>query len=280
MQTAELVELAVLLVRQAPTPPKSDSAGSLGGIENYWTSSKCRFDRWGRTLKLLREGDRQAFIAAGGTARGLIEEILGSEILTRVWTAVVAAFDRRQGTHDNDIVARSVYIGHMEMRHRVLKLISEGTNLPWRDEVDLNRLRRRSELWTDMLLAPLSSAGDAREFAFEPERLRQFADDLAPAGAGERDGSDATGFLKISVQAAAKNAFRSPAPNEDLNRAVASAVLEAFPGELFDSHGLFHSLWMLRLAAVADDTQRLIDELFDSERLPPPELPPGRRLNL
>jgi hypothetical protein len=278
MQTAELVELAVLLVRQAPTLPMIESAGSLGGIENYWTSSKCRFDRWGRTLKQLRDGDRQAFDVAGGTVRGLIEEILGSEILTRVWTAVVAAFDRRRGTQDNDIVVRSVYIGHMEMRHRVLRLLCEGTSLPWRDAVDLNRLRRRSELWTDMLLA--STAADAREFAFEPERLRQVADDLSPGGAVANDGCDAAGFLEISVQAAAKSAFRSPAPNEDLNRAVASAVLEAFPAELFDAHGLFHSLWMLRLAAVADDTQRLIDELFDSERLPPPELPPGRRLSL
>jgi hypothetical protein len=276
MQTAELVELAVLLVRRATTLPLVVSTGGLGGIENYWTHSKCRFDRWGRTLKSLRDGDRQAF-DTGTTVRGLIEEILGSEVLTRIWTAVVAVFDRRQGTQDNDIVVRSVYIGHMEMRHRVLKLLCEGTSLPWRDAVDLNRLRRRSELWTDMLLSPLAAVGDVREFAFEPDRLRQFAADLAPGGAVESDGCDPTGFLEVSVQAAAKSAFRSPAPNEDLNRSVAAAVLEAFPAELFDAHGLFHSLWVLRLTAVADDTQRLIDELFDSERLPPPELPPSRR---
>jgi hypothetical protein len=107
MQTAELVELAVLLVRQAPTLPMVESAGSLGGIETYWTHSKCRFDRWGRTLKSLREGDRQAFDSST-MVRGLIEEILGSEVLTRIWTAMVAAFDRRRGTQDNEIVARSV----------------------------------------------------------------------------------------------------------------------------------------------------------------------------
>jgi hypothetical protein len=277
MQTAELVELAVLIVRQAPTLPLVESPGGLGGIESYWAASKCRFDRWGRTLKQLREGDRQAFSLVGGTVRGLIEEILGSEVLTRVWTAIVAAFDRRRGTQDNDIVVRSVFIGHLEMRHRVLKMLCEGTSLPWRDAVDLNRLRRRTELWTDMLLAPLSAGGEAREFAFEPERLRQFAEDLAPGGAVANDGCDPAGFLEVSVQAAAKSALRTPAPNEDLNRSVASAVLEAFPSHSFDAHGLFRSLWILRLAATADDTQRLIDELFDSERLPPPELPPSRR---
>jgi len=277
MQTAELVELAVLLVRQAPTLLTIEPADGMGGIENYWTTSKCRFDRWGRTLKQLRDGDRQAFAAAGGTVRGLVEEILGSEVLTRVWTAVVAACDRRRGSQDNDIVARSVYIGHMEMRHRVLKLLCEGTSLPWRDAVDLNRLRRRTELWTDMLLASLAAGADVREFAFEPDRLRQFADDLAPRGAVERDGCDASGFLEISVLAAAKSAFRLQAPNEDLNRAVAAAVLQAFPAQLFDACGLFRSLWMLRLATVADDTQRLIDELFEFDRLPPPELPPSHR---
>jgi hypothetical protein len=278
MQTAELVELAVLIVRQAPTLPLVESTAGLGGIESYWAASKCRFDRWGRTLKQLSDGDRQAFDVGGGTARGLVEEILGSEVLTRIWTAVVAAFDRRRGTQDNDIVVRSVYIGHLEMRHRVLKLLCEGTSLPWRDAVDLNRLRRRTELWTDMLLAPLAVRGDAREFAFEPDRLRQFAEDLAPGGAVGADGCDPAEFLEASVQAAAKSSLRQPAPTEDLNRSVAAAVLEAFPAQSFDAHGLFRSLWILRLTATADDTQRLIDELFHSESLPPPELPPSRRL--
>jgi hypothetical protein len=277
MQTAELVELAVVIVRQAPTLPLVESTVGLGGIENYWAASKCRFDRWGRTLKQLGDGDRQAFEAGGATVRGLIEEILGSEVLTRVWTAVVAAFDRKRGTQDNDIVVRSVYIGHLEMRHRVLKLLCEGTSLPWRDAVDMNRLRRRTELWTDMLLAPLSARGEAREFAFEPDRLRQFADDLSPGGAVAADGCDPAGFLEISVQAAAKSSLRTRSPNDDLNRSVASAVLEAFPSHLFDAHGLFRSIWMLRLAATADDTQRLIDELFHCESLPPPAMPPGRR---
>ena len=51
----------------------------------------------------------------------------------------MAGFDRRRGTQDNDIVVRSVYIGHLEMRHRVLKLLCEGTSLPWRDAVELHR---------------------------------------------------------------------------------------------------------------------------------------------
>jgi len=88
----------------------------------------------------------------------------------------------------------------------------------------------------------------------------QFADDLAPGGAVDRDGCNPGGFLEISVQAAAKSAFRLQAPNEDLNRPSPQPCW-GLSGTTIRRHGMFRSLWMLRLATVADDTQRLIDEL-------------------
>ena len=50
--------------------------------------------------------------------RGVLEEILVSEVLTRVWTAVLCAHDACRGAEEAGPAARSVLLGHIEARHR------------------------------------------------------------------------------------------------------------------------------------------------------------------
>jgi len=275
MQTVELVELAAVVAERGPTLALGPDSIGLPGLEEYWAAAKCRFDRWGRALHRIRTQDPPYFDEPGGpvrgcnrpvgTVRGLFEEILGSEVLTRVWTTVVTTFDHR----------RSVYIGHQEMRQRVLKLLVLGPGVPSAEAVELNRLRRRAELWTDLLLARLMTAHDVCEFGFETPRLRRFAanlenasamevreDDLAPHEFG---GGDSAALAGASLLASVRHSFHAAAPNPDMNTRVAASVLGAFAAPHFDSCGVFRSLWMLRIAATADETQRLITEMFRAD---------------
>ena len=50
-------------------------------------------------------------------------------------------------------------------------------------------------------------------------------------------------------------------PNEDLNAEIGSAILSCFPAELFDSTGLFRSLWLHRMSNVTSDVEGMIDAL-------------------
>lgn len=285
MQTSELVELAAVVAERGPTLALGPDSIGLPGLEEYWAAAKCRFDRWSRALHRIRtqeppyfdepNGTRPSGNRPVGTVRGLIEEILGSEVLTRVWTAVVTAFDRRRDAQDNEIVARSVYIGHQEMRQRVLKLLVLGPGVPSGDAVELNRLRRRAELWTDLLLARLMRTHDVCEFGFETPRLRRFAANLASAAAmevreddlapHEFGGGDAAALAGVSLLTSVRHSFHAAAPNPDMNRRVAASVLGAFAAPHFDSCGVFRSLWMLRIATTADETQRLITEMFRAD---------------
>ena len=77
--------------------------------------------------------------------RPVLEEILVSEVALRVWTAVLYAYDRRRQTHDAEPIARSVLLGHLEVRARALALLIHSPCLPAEDAVRLNRLRRRAE---------------------------------------------------------------------------------------------------------------------------------------
>jgi hypothetical protein len=265
MQTADLVDLAMLAAVHGPKLVLAESGQNLVGLEEYWTASKCRFDRWSASLARLRRGERPGDGTRPTTIRGLFEEMLGSEVLSRVWTAVVTTFDRRRKTQDNEIVVRSVHIGHQEMRGRLLKLLAGGPGLTAGEAVELNRLRRRTEQWNDMLLAFLAATDDVSEFVCEPGRFRGYAVDLAATGPASSDHRDPAALLQTTLRSLVRHALLETAPNPDLNERVAAAILSGFPPDLFDHHGQFRSLWLLRLMKTADDAQRWMSDLFGAE---------------
>ena len=51
MHARELVELAAILSAQGPMLIRSTPQLSSHGVQQYWTASKCRLDRWARNLK-------------------------------------------------------------------------------------------------------------------------------------------------------------------------------------------------------------------------------------
>ena len=55
-------------------------------------------------------------------------------------------------------------------------------------------------------------------------------------------------------------------PNADLNGRIAKSILSCFQPELFDSTGLFCSMWLMRLVNAANDAQGMLDELLSNDR--------------
>ena len=187
-----------------------------------------------------------------------------------MWTAAIVAGGDRARAQDGEVVARSVYIGQLEMRNRVLKLLIECPAIAAGEAVELNRLRRRAELWTDLLLASMQPRHEVGEFAFEASRTAKFVADL-PRRAARGPQPDAAALVEVMIRTTARHAFAAASPNGDLNARVAAAVLEAYPPEQFDSLGLLRSAWMVRLATTADEAERLTAELFHT---PPSEAAP------
>src|SRR5213076_1261354 len=151
-----LAELAALLAIHAPAIVEQRRPLAPGSRQTYWAASKCRLDRWGRVLRQLTAAEAEAQLPAPlawPRVGPILEEILVSELLTRVWTATAAASDAALGEQELEPVARSVFTAHLDARRRVLSLIAEGRVLALGQIIELNRLRRRLERWTDMLLS-------------------------------------------------------------------------------------------------------------------------------
>jgi hypothetical protein len=266
-----MLELAALVATHGPVLIRGNWPIPQSTMDEYWAASKCRLDRWGRTLKAIAITSLPPTptrrLAHREYVRSVMEEILAGEVLTRVFSGMAAAYDRRRGREDAEIVSRSVLLGQMEIRHRALKLLLQAPGIRSEDALDLNRLRRRTERWADLLLGYLMLTHDVSEFAIEPRRARAFADDLRDdrrvAG-----GEFAWQIMLASLRTAFREAFSHTCPNGDMNARIAAAILGCFPAELFDSRGLFQSSWLARMLRVTDETQVLIDDLFESQEQP------------
>jgi len=265
LHARDLVELAALVAHHGPViiGGRFELAGE--SLEQYWVASKCRLDRWLRSLQpRIHEPDRAADRAA--SLPGLVEEIFTSETLTRVWTAILTARGTLHGQTDGEMIARSVMLSHMEARNRALKLLLHGTHFSPETAVELNRLRRRSERWSDVLVGRLLQTAEVANFAVDSERAREFALDLHYQ-AGLISDAQVWGLLMASLRAAFRHSLTDPSPNADLNERIAAGVLGSLGRELYDDTGQFHSLRMFRWLNNIGDTPADVAKLFPTDRL-------------
>ena len=268
MHTRELAELAALVAVHAPFLIEG-----RGGIppecnQEYWVASKCRLDRWGRLLRKLQAAAgevRPSPVLAWPRVRPVLEEILASELLTRLWTAIAVAYDALAGSDELTPVAHSIFTGHLDARARLLALIADGRAIALPEGVQLNHLRRRCERWNDMLLAHFSRHIDISRFAFEIDRARDFADDLDHESAHVEQHFTCQ-LILASLRASFAYGLADQSPNADLNQRIGNAVLSTFREEIADSTGLVRSAWLERIARTASDTEQMIEELVRLDR--------------
>ncbi|HIQ21573.1 MAG TPA: hypothetical protein EYH34_10125, partial [Planctomycetes bacterium] len=267
MHARDLVELAALVATHAKVLVSSPEPIPEGAIQQYWTACKSRLDRWARCLKrLAANSNNSSGPAKNETAwgRGVVEEVLASELLARIWAATMAAYDRRRGQELMEPVARSVLMGQLEARHRVLALMICSPQIDAELALRLNQLRRRCERWTDMLIGWMADMDGVLDMAVNRRRAVEFARDLREELA-HSGGQYVWRIMLGSFHSAFHRALGAATPNADLNGRIGASVLGCFRPGFFSSHGLPHSAWFLRVSAMAHQIETLIDQLLEAE---------------
>ena len=265
MHARELVELAAVVASHGGTLARNPDRLCTEGLNRYWSASRCRLDGWGHCLKRwVTEAHARgpsASRAQWPSIGSVLEEVLASELLTRVWTAAVCAHDRWHDFDDGEPVVRSIFVGHQEARCRVLSLLAQGPGIDVEHAMKLDHLRRRCDRWCDMLVGYLLSSGDVSEFAVDPARARDFAADLHDQSQSA-GGRHAWSLVQVSLRAAFRHDLAPVSPHAEFNAQIAAAVLACIPQAVFDSTGIPHTLWAARLLEAANDAQGLIEELL------------------
>ena len=106
----------------------------------------------------------------------------------------------------------------------------------------------------------LACLGDVSEFAVDVKRAIEFSRDLNHQS-NNKGARQIWALLQASLRGAFQRNMAPVSPNEDLNVRIASAILSCYPSDMFDSTGLFRSLWLHRMANVTSDVQGMIDSL-------------------
>jgi hypothetical protein len=237
---------------------------SLNQANEYWTASKCRLQRWITALKLFEHDIAEPSVGHDPwpAMETVVEEILLSEFLTRVWAASVLCHDQYHDSDELHGLAHSTFISHIEARNRAVRLLlaSQSSNEQAFDRINL--MRRKLERWTDLFMAQLPNLAIAQQFGFNTDRIADFYNE-------RRQDAGPTVVRRQQVLMASFtadiDALSSYSANPVFNRQIASGILACFPSNRFDSTGLPKSARMLWVEKSQNDTQILVEKLADFE---------------
>jgi hypothetical protein len=273
MHAHELADVAATMAVHGEQLIDADAALVDRSLATYRKASRCRLDRRCRSqAAATRNGDGNDWTNDDICT---VEEILVSEILSRVVAAIAVAHDQRHAASESAPVARNIFHSHLDVKRRAIALFVA----PHRDQTqadDFLALRRQCDRWTDLLLAYLVPLTTVEEFAASASRVGDFAFDTREH---LRSGASSDMAVTMIVAGMRSNfhprstggwgqATASPqsenvpgiqpaplvAPNADLNLEIATALVGCFDPDFFDSLGHLQSAWLQRLRNVPNDS--------------------------
>lgn len=242
---------------------------------SYWAASKIRLQRWVTALKMFEQDFKR--LAENNESESqsnkhnpwpafqiVVQEIMMSEMLTRIWSAAVLTHDWHHQSDEMHGLAHSIHIAHVEARNRAVRIMLHAQAIDESAFDQMNVLRRKIERWTDLFLGQLPNSEQAAVFAFDRNRVVDFNREQR-----ESVGPEYNTRLRVLSASFASDMRRIQIPyaaNPDLNRDVAAGILSCFPADRFDGQGMPKSTRMIRLEKSHDDTQQLVDQLHEFEK--------------
>jgi len=273
MHAHELSDLAALVAVHGEQLVAADAATMDHALAAYWKASRCRLDRWCRSLALLAKHDDRGHWTQNEI--GSVEEILVSEILSRVVAALAVAHDGRHAANESAPVARNIFNSHLDVKRRTIALVVA----PHRDQQqadDFLALRRQCERWTDLLLAYLAPHAAVDEFAASAARVGDFAFDAREHLRSGASSDMAVTMIVAGMRSSLARLTTGRSPNADLNLEIATALIGGFAPDFFDSHGHLRSTWLERIRNVPDESPVNIDNWWHGSRGGSPDVRSAR----
>jgi hypothetical protein len=216
-----------------------------GCVETYWRYCRFRERLWHRCLTDDASGDSSARDATAG----LFEEVLVSELLTRVVAAVI--WSQTGGSPSCDESARSIadrtVAGHAAVKERLLCWHRERTTSVV-EALRNRRLERRLGRWCDLLVSPFLKTNDVDRFAWDPGRCREFAGEGAFSSCRDAEGPSFTLYAN-GLRLAVPNLTVTDRNRDAAHRAVACSILPLLPASVFGEDGLVKPRWQRLIEA-------------------------------
>jgi hypothetical protein len=224
-------------------------------LQEYWRCSRGRLIDWTRQLDELSERasytPRDQHEEIWQAAEPVCSEIFVTEILTRVWATVLGARDVHRNDRAVGPIGVHTFKGHMQIRNRAMSLILHELNVPISQLAGVDRLRRRSERWSDLLIGHLVINYQLDEFAFESSRSIEFGQTQIKEILRATD-EPVWEFIQTGLRLAFPGHHDAELASDVWNRGIVRSIVGAFSSDSFDDMGTFKSLQRLRLERNGD----------------------------
>jgi hypothetical protein len=215
---------------------ESEAEPAATTLREFWQSTRQLQRSWDSTLEggLNTPEDLTRF-------EQVLARLLTTELLARVWATVLGSIDQRTGKNDLTRIATNAVSGLLQFRHRILSRLVSDAAVASNWAADQDRLRRRCDRWTDLLIGNLCGHDEFFQFAINPERARDFAEEA-------REGDSSSRPVGLLVAAGLRLSFLGLLPEVSLDspafEELIQSILGAIPELAFQRDGLMrHQEW-------------------------------------
>jgi len=262
---SQLAETAAFVSARAPFLIESRDGVPEERLQTYWKCCRGRLIDWLRQVdSVAQEADDlpdHEHPRLWKSIEPVLTEIFITDMLTRVFGAVLAATDLHQGRRSLSPIAEHTLRGHSDARTRALALMAGGLRVPSADVARVDRLRRKSEHWSDLLLGHLVLNYQVDEFAIDSRRCVEFGESQVREILRATD-EPVWEFVLTGIRLAfTRQGLDDTPPSDAWNQQLVRAVLSSFPADSFGASGTFRSIQSARIERDAESSDRLAESL-------------------
>ncbi len=244
LSVSSLADVALLASRIGRIAIENQTEPPAAALREFWQQSRELQQMWTSRLD-------QWTPAADPQLRQLSQlatQMFGCELMTRVWSTVLLGIDRQTGRDDLSRIARNAVSGLLQIRHGVMSRLLQLPESATPRVAEIERLRRRCDRWTDLLIGNLAGNSDLFEFAFDVDRARDFALESI-----QFDPSTGPHPVEHLVAAGLRMAFLGQLPESQLTdpafQRLVQSILGALPQAAFHEDGSLRSLLERRVSS-------------------------------
>lgn len=178
-EVAWLIEQGRQMIDEEVEPPAEV-------LREFWKTTRQLQKSWDW---ILEEGPLAVLLDTKGFEEALAR-LFATELLARLWGTIEGCIDERTGRTDRIRVTEAIIKGLTKIRHRLLVTTVTDSTLPSSWASKLDRLHRRYDRWTDLLIGNICGTNEFFQFAINPDRARDFAEEA-------RDGADPRSVIML-----------------------------------------------------------------------------------
>ena len=246
----QIVELTAIVSAHSPNLIEASGSISQAALRRYEDYSHIRVRNW---LKALEEIPREIMETSAGRrhlvwqrAESTLIDVLAGGLVARVWGAILTACDRSRRTLAAERIGRTALAGQMQAQQGVLRLLVDGPHLTRERVVGLDRLRRRIERWTDLLLGHLVRRHALGDFAFDLERSLDFGEEQLRESWEPRH-NRIWDLYFVCLRSAFPDTQLPGGIQGQWREELMHSILGCFPQELFLEDGVLRSIRLNRV---------------------------------